>query len=67
MNCKPDQRAVLTRTLGHSEHTAFLGMVFVVRTVNPHDPATRVSWMEGHDRSCDISNTTYDAAKQQEA
>lgn len=35
--------------------------------LNPHDPATRVSWMEGHDKSCDISNVAHDAAKQQEA
>lgn len=34
--------------------------------VNDRDPATRVSWMEGHDKSCDISNTAHDAAKQQE-
>ncbi len=44
MNCKPDQRAVLTRTLGHSEYTAFLGMVFVVRTVDRHAPEWGPLW-----------------------
>lgn len=33
MNCKPNQRAVLTRTLGMKEMIPFLGMVFTVRYI----------------------------------
>ena len=44
MNCKPDQRAVLTRTLGNSEYTAFLGMVFVVRKVVYQEPQYGPLW-----------------------
>lgn len=44
MNCKPDQRAVFTRTLGNSEYTAFLGMVFVVRKVVYQEPQYGPLW-----------------------
>lgn len=33
MNCKPDQRAIVTRTLGSKRRTAYLGMIFTVRKV----------------------------------
>lgn len=56
MNCKPDQRAVCTRTLGVAAYEPFLGMVFTVRTIKEVDPKYGPIWWVDHDNRCPVDN-----------
>lgn len=44
MNCKPNQRAIVTRTAGNPHTVHFLGMVFTVRTVISTHPRHGPIW-----------------------
>lgn len=57
MNCKPDQRAVLTRTYGNSEYTPFLGMVFTVRTIKKVDPLRGPVWSVDRDNVSPVTTS----------
>lgn len=50
MNCKPNQRAIVTRAGLHNVALPYLGMVFTVRTVSCINPNAGAIW------KCDPDN-----------
>lgn len=44
MNCKPNQRAIVTRTAGNPLAAGYLGMVFTVRSISRISPRAGPVW-----------------------
>lgn len=57
MNCKPDQRAVLTRTMGDKTAIPFIGMVFTVRTIKKVDPLRGPVWSVDRDNVSPVTTS----------